>query len=502
MTTINMKASVLAVKKEVTEGTPVVPSAGTDAIALQDDFSFEPNFESIDNAELKASIGPAKSIQGSEAPSMSFSHYFRASGVEGTAPNYGELLESFMGAVSTASTQYNTVSSSTTSLIKVDTGEGATFERGEGLLIKDATNGYRVRCIDSISSDNLTIGFQVPVAPGTGVDLGKCILYKPANESHPSLTTWLYLGNGGAIEMMSGAKVTSMNLDANAGELINANYTLEGIEAYFNPITLTSSFIYLDFTDDTGTYAAVVTAKTYKDPHKLAADLTTAMNDLTTRTMSVVYSDSTGKFTISTSDSATLTLKWSTGANTANTIGTKIGFSVAADDSGALTYTSDNAISYAFGYTASFDTASPNVGKNMEVMLGDTDDYACFQASSVSIAGTDTKADLTSLCAESGKSGSIITERTFEISVTARLNQYDVDMWKRFREGSNTKFQLTCGPKTGSNWTAGSVAYAYCPTATVTSFNVTNEDGLAIIEIGLQAYVNDAGLGEFYYGFL
>jgi hypothetical protein len=497
-----MKSSVFAIKKETTEGTPVVPAAGTDAIAIQDDMSFSPEFETLDNAEMKSSIGPAKSIQGSEAPTMSFSHYFRSSGSEGVAPNYGELLESFMGGTATASTEYNTVSSSTVSLIKVDTGEGATFERGEGLLIKDGTNGYRVRCVDSISSDDLTIGFQVPVAPAVGVNLGKCVLYKPANTDHPSLSAWLYLGNGGATEMMSGAKVVSMTLDANAGELVNANYSLEGIAAYFNPITITASTKYLDWTDDAGTFAVALTEKTFKDPHQLAADIQTAMNDASTEDFTVTYSDSTGKFTLVTATSSVFTILWNTGTNTANTIGTKLGFAVAADDSAALTYTSDSAISFAFPYTASFDSADPVVAKNLEVMIGDVDDYACFAASTVSINGSDTKTDLTSLCAESGKAGSIITERTFEINVTARLSQYDVDMWKRFREGSNTKFQLTVGTKTGTNWTPGKIGYAYCPTATVTSFSVTDQDGLAVLELGLKAYVNDSGLGEFYYGFL
>lgn len=502
MANITTRTSVLAIKKETTEGTPVVPTAGTDAIAMQDDFSMEPAIEEIENAELKSSLGLAKSVLGMENPTMSFSHYFRASGVEGTAPNYGELLESFMGGVSTAGAEYNTVASSTTSVIKVDAGEGATFERGEGLLIKDATNGYRVRCIDSIATDDLTIGFNLPTAPGTGVNLGKCVLYKPANSGHPSVTAWLYLGNGGAIEMMSGGKVTGLTIDANAGEYVNANYSLEGIGAYFNPITLTSSSIYVDWTDDAGTFAASVGAKTYKEPKQLADAIALAMNDQTTETITVTYSDTTGKFTFATATSATFSLLWNTGANAANTIGTKLGFSVAANDTGALTYTSDSAVSYAFPYTASFDSSDPVVAKNIEVMVGDADDYACFAASSVSISGSNTKADLLSLCAETGKSGTIISGRTYDITVTARLSQYDADMWTRYRNGTTTKFQMTVGPKVSGTWTAGKLAYVYCPTATVSSFNVSDQDGLAVVELGLKAYVNDSGDGEFYIGFL
>lgn len=502
MATISTKSSVMAIKKEVTEGLPVVPVSGADAIAIQADVTIDPAFDELTNDELKSSIGAAKTIQGSENPTASLSHYLRASGVEGQAPNYGALVESFMGAVSVASTEYDTVAASTVSVIKVGAAEGATFERGEGLLIKDAVNGYRVRCIDSIATDDLTVGFQVPVAPAAAVNLGKCVLYKPANTNHPTLTAWLYLGNSGATEMVSGARVTSMTVDANAGEFINANYSLEGLAAYFDPITLTSSTRYLDFTDDDGTHAAVLEVKTYKDPHQLASAIQTAMSGLTTETITVVYSDTTGKFTIASSTSAVLSLLWNTGTNAANTIGTKIGFLVAANDTGATTYTSDNAQNFAFPFTATFDDADPNVGKNMEVMLGDTEDYVCFEASSVSISGTNTKSTLTSLCAESGNSGSIITERTFEVTISARLSQYDADIWRRFREGSNTKLQMTLGPKSGGNWVAGKVAVAYCPTATISSFSISDSDGLAVLEIGLKAYVNNSGEGEFYYGFL
>ena len=152
MASIQTRSSVLAIVKETTEGTLKKPSAATDFIALQDAFTMAPNVNSLENAELKNSLGKAKSILGAEAPTAELSHYLRHSGVEGQAPNYGLLLEAALGAVSTASTEYDTVSSSTTSLLKVNTGEGATFERGEALLIKDATNGYRIRCIDSILS--------------------------------------------------------------------------------------------------------------------------------------------------------------------------------------------------------------------------------------------------------------------------------------------------------------------------------------------------------------
>lgn len=505
MTSILTRSSVVAIKKETTEGTPVVPTAATDYIAIQDDFSAEPAFDLLDNAELKSSIGKSKSIIGAENPTVSFSHYLRASGVVAQAPNYGALIEACLGAVTTASTEYDTVSSSTTTVIKVNTGEGATFQRGEALLIKDGTNGYRIRCIDSISSDDLTIGFAVPTAPSSGVNLGKAVLYYPANSSHPTLTVWHYLGNGGAVQMVSGCRVTGITYDISAGDLINGSYDLEGIGFYYDPITITATDTKLDFTDDDGTWAATITAGTYKDPHKLADAIETAMQAANAgETPTVTYSDSTGKFTIKTTGSV-LSLLWNTGTNTANTIGDKIGFSTAADDTGTAAttgYTSDNAVSYASPQTATFDDADPLAAKDNEVMIGDATNYACFKASTVSLAISTPKADILSVCAESGKDGSIISSREVKVTVSALIEKYDVDKFRRLREGSNTKFQYSFGTKSGGSWVAGKCGALYVPTATVSSFSISDADGQAQLDMELTGYVNSSGEGEVFINFL
>ena len=60
MAAIQSRTSRLAVTVESTEGTPVSPSASTEYVALQDDFSMDPSFDTLENAELKASLGRRK----------------------------------------------------------------------------------------------------------------------------------------------------------------------------------------------------------------------------------------------------------------------------------------------------------------------------------------------------------------------------------------------------------------------------------------------------------
>jgi hypothetical protein len=500
---LSTRNSVLAIVREVTEGTPVSPSAGTDYIALQEGFDVEPAFTELENAELTGSVGRAKTIVGAEEPTASISHYIRHSGVENTAPNFSDLIEAFMGATASKGTERDTIAASTVSVIKVNVGEGAEYQRGMAVLLKDATNGYRIRNVLSISGDDLTLAQHLPTgtAPAAGVNLGRPILYKPA-ENPVTLSGWLYRGNNaaGAVELLAGCRVTDMSIDASANELINGSFTLSGTSYYFDPIEITASTDTIDFNDG-GVKVATVTAKVYKDPYDLASALQTAMDAASADTITVTYSDTTGKFTIASSG-ATLELLWNTGANTAQTIGTKLGFSVAADDTGALTYTSDNAVSKASPYTPSFDSANPLVAKNNEVLLSSVASEAtCFKASSVTINGTNTKTDIESLCAESGKDGSVISQREISIDIVATLQDHQAQEFNDFRQGTKVMFTYNCGEKSGGNWVAGKCVNFHTPTATISAFKLSDDNGIVTLEMTLRCYV-DSGLGEFFINFV
>jgi hypothetical protein len=196
-------------------------------------------------------------------------------------------------------------------------------------------------------------------------------------------------------------------------------------------------------------------------------------------------------------------LLWNTGTNAANTIGDKIGYSIAADDTGATTYTSDNALT---GITPSvsptYDNADPISAKNNMVMLGDATDNVCFHPSSVSFTLTTPKRTIADICAETGVSGSIIQSREVKITVKSLLNQYDVEAFKRFRTNQDTRFFYAFGEKSGGNWVAGKCGSIYAPTCTITSYAITNDDGLVSLELELTGYVDNSNNGEVYMNFL
>lgn len=160
---LQTKNTVIAIKKESTQNTPVAPAATTDFIPVQNDFSITPSFDTIENTEMTGTIGMSKPTKGFENPTASLNVYMKHSGVEGTAPNWAALLESAVGTQVTASTEYDTITGTTVSVVKVDSNEGQYFQRGQALLVKDAalTNGYQIRNVSSVSTDDLNLAHHI-----------------------------------------------------------------------------------------------------------------------------------------------------------------------------------------------------------------------------------------------------------------------------------------------------------------------------------------------------
>lgn len=495
------RSSVMGVVIETTEAKAKKPTAGTDFIALQSGFQITPQFEELQSAELQAgSIGKSKSVLGNENPTCSFSHYMRHSGVEGQAPNFSPLVEALFGSKVVTAVERSAAAASTTKIVKLGAGLGVNFKRGQALLVKDPA-GYSIRNVLSVVGDDLHLSQALPSAPGAGVNLGKAVLYEPAVVDHPTLTIWNYRANGGAIEAMSGSRVLDMSMNIQAGQQINASFNLAGVEYFFNPIEILATNNYLDFLDDATTRAVTVAAKLYKDPNDLASAIQTAMNALgSANVFTVTYSSSTGKFTIA-SDGATFELHWNTGAHAANSMGAALGFSLVADDTGALSYVADSVITLAAPYNPSYDTAQPLVAKSTEVMLGGEDDTACFGAQSINIKVGNQKSDIPDLCEDSGKSGSIISERDVTVEITALLKKFDVDKFTRFREGMNTALTFNAGEKSGGNWIPGKCVNFHIPTGTLTAFSVAEQNGLCVINLSLRAYV-ESGKGEVFLNFV
>ena len=125
--------------------------------------------------------------------------------------------------------------------------------------------------------------------------------------------------------------------DINTFGVIESNYS----------VTLDSTNKYIDFTENGGAEKTATLKEGTYNSASLAAMIGRSLNDVSGIAGTYVCSHTsvTRKYTISVTGLTTFNILWKSGTNgadgTGNTIGSTIGYSEAADDSGALTYTSD-----------------------------------------------------------------------------------------------------------------------------------------------------------------
>ena len=499
MANIVKRNTVVAAMTESTENTLIEPSANTDYLPVRPDFEVQIGYENLVNEELRSSIGPAKSVQGFEVTSATIPLYLKPSGTTAEGPDAARILKAAFGNEENAAAEYDTVSSSAVDTVKVDSGEGASFRRGEALLVQhNDGNAYEIRPIKSISTDDLTPLFDLDNAPASGVSLGRATTYYPAQTGHDSLSLWMYLGNGGNIKAISGARPTSLAIGLTAGQPITMDVSLEGLSGYANPLIVTSSNKYIEVDEDSGGDVAVsIEEKAYKDPGQLAQALEDALNDSSSLsgTYTVTYSHSTGKFTIAVTSVTTLDISWKTGTthgadNGDSHIGTLLGFSDSADDTGALSYEGDNAIALTAPHTPSYDSTDLIVAKNLRVMLGGTSDNTCFNAQSVAFNMSLTRGVVDDICAESGRSSSNITERTASAQVSAVISQYDVEQFERLRKNTEVGFAVAFGTKSGNNWVKTKAGCLSILSGTISEPTLAEVAGLYQLQFTVTAFVD------------
>lgn len=500
--TIATRKSVLGVMPEVTEGVPLLPTGATKYVAMQDDFDITLAADRLENAELAGSIGKKPSVLGAEKPTVKSSHYMRGSGVEGQAPGYHEYMKALAGSEVVAASEKAAAGGSTTLAVNLETGDGAAFQRGQGLLVKHAAGANEFSVVHAVAGDVLTPAFPLASAPASGTGLGKCVFWPPADEGHQTLAVTRYLGNGGARQTVAGLRPDSLTIAADAGGYVNGSFSFRGIKAYFNGFEVTDANKHLDFEDDDGTFAAEVATGWYSNPHALAAAIQNALNAANPGDAKTVsYLDASGKYKV-TGAGTLLTLKWSTGANKLTSIGPTVGFPVSADSSGtgAATGYTGAALSWAAPHTPSLDAAKPVAAKLNVLRIGTPTDNVTFQASKVELTYEDEVGEIKDVTSETGIAGTLVTGRKIAFKATALLNRHDASWFKRWKDGDEVRALYAWGRKVGGSWVAGETMYAYLPTLVIDDLALPDENGLTTVEISGSAVVGADGLGEVYIG--
>lgn len=496
------KSSVLAVVEETTEGTLIDPSLATHFTVLREGFSVEGATETIQSDELINDIGASKAFVSRESPTSSIPKYFKHSGVEGQKPDYSIMIESLLGEVTEFATEYAVIAGSSAgdasnrAFLQLNTGDAVAgaFVAGQAVLIKHASFPYEIANIYSVDTgtDRLYLAFNLQNAPASGTNLGKAVFYQAKGTGHPTYSVHHFQASdtsSGFKQAIAGCRTTSMTANFPATELATVEFGIDGIKYYFDPIRITASTKYIDFTDDSGTVAAILDEGVYDHPEELAAHIAARMTAVSTNTINCTYTGS--KFVIS-SDGTIFSLLWNTGTNAANTAGGTLGFSVAADDTGATSYTADNVQTWEAPVTPTYDAQSPLVVKGNEFFVGTFDKNFCRDGSNVSMTITGDKTDDLSYCAGSGISGSILSGRAVEISATFTFKKDEIDLFNAVQRNSDVAAQWVHGPKSAGNWIPGQCVNLYIASGSVTTNIISDSDGLVVAEMTITGHVASA----------
>lgn len=499
MTFYSIKTSIMAVKTESTDSTLLAPDASGQFTVLREGFSFQGAVETLDSDELVSSLAGGATFAGKETPTASIPKYLKHSGTEGTAPDWAPIMKSAFGNQNTQ-TEYDTINGSTAGtssargVIKVDSGEGANYAVGRALLIKDGTNGYSIRNVYSISTDDLTINKNLASAPASGVNLGQCIAFSPATSGHPTFSAWLYQqetdANNAFIQAIAGCRTTSISVTISANGLAEMNVEFAGTKFYYNPIEITNSNKYIDITDDGGTIEVVLDTGWYKTPKALATHITTKATSASDDVITCTFSSTTGKYTLA-SDGSTFSLLWQSGTNSANSVGSTIGFTVSSNDTGSTSYTADSALTYDVPVAVGLDDEDPYVCKSQELFIGDYTRTDCRESSQVTLTVATPKQDIDSICAESGVSASVTLERETTFSTTLYLQKHEVDELDDMLNNTSTEIMFNGGPKDNSgNWIAGRCMNFWLPLSKITTNVVSVNNGLYTVDVEARGTAN------------
>lgn len=223
----------VAVEVESTEGSYTAPTGATSFIQpMVDGITLEGSKELIDRKNLTSTIGYASPRVGQQSVTCSLPVEFKAHGTEGSAPQYGKLIEGCLGDKRNSVEVTSKAGTPTTTVIPIADADIAKFAVGDIVLVKEA-GAYHVSPIKAkvTTLGSATIELLVAAAaPFTSaVKIAAFQTYFPAQSGHPSFSVSKYVEDL-ILDQAAGCKVTSMALsNFSTSQLPQLNFKLDGL---------------------------------------------------------------------------------------------------------------------------------------------------------------------------------------------------------------------------------------------------------------------------------
>lgn len=224
--------STLALVEEVTEGTYVAPSGGTDYIEpLSDGLELNKTREELTRDTLGGSVESEASRVGIAEVTGSIPLEYKASATAGDAPqSLDVLMRSLLGGKRqlTASITTGTTHTSTT----INMADTSGLSVGDMVLVKEA-GAYEVRPISSIvTNTSITFPFALDNgAPSDGVEIEEFTTYYHATNSSITFSAEHNLGSQAIKQKARGLRAVSCAIENwSVGQLPTMSFGVQGLD--------------------------------------------------------------------------------------------------------------------------------------------------------------------------------------------------------------------------------------------------------------------------------
>lgn len=237
MASVIKSESITAIVAESTEGTAAAPASATDGYTqIKDDgLDLAGTQELLERGIETSSLAKATPQLGMKGGTAAWQSELRASGTEGSAPDFGQALFSLLGSQTTIATANTSrgVGQNTGTLVAIEAADIGDYAVGDMVVVKEAGE-FRAHAVTAVVTTGGSESITVLPGKSSGnftdaVVVSKSHTYKAADTGHDSFTFNRYHGDA-TLEQIIGCRTTSMSIDNfTTGQIGSLSFSAQGM---------------------------------------------------------------------------------------------------------------------------------------------------------------------------------------------------------------------------------------------------------------------------------
>lgn len=271
------KNTVVFVTEEVTEGTYVAPTLGSQAVqVLSSGLALTPAKELVERSIATGGIGKVAGRPGQRSVKATIPVEFKAGSSEGAAPEYNSLLKAALGAVRSVASAVTASTSDgatgTSSRVPLANADKNKYAVNDVVRVRRSGNDDHIGRVSAVGNTDGSVSVTVQPALasgsfGAGDVVSKVKTYYTADTGHPIISLTKEIESA-LVEKGIGCRVASLALNNfSTGKIADWSFGLEGLDfdRVLTPTGVTASF-------DTSTPPLILSAKVFIDGVEIEVD--------------------------------------------------------------------------------------------------------------------------------------------------------------------------------------------------------------------------------------